>query len=168
MSRNSKCVDDAADASVLMSVTVVVAHEKLVGEDRCRNLCPVVFDSTMPYTRLQFEQRFEPLIEWLDGLLATGVNSSAACALEESLALATQGAASRAAGIGVATFRSAASAVPRIFGTQESASRSPAATVKLDAFSQSIRVISAIGRDCLCGLRQMADLPDKAARLLAR
>src|SRR5215469_12747941 len=137
---------------------MVVTHEQLIREDGPEHLRSVVVEATMPYPIFQLEQRFEPLIKWLNGLAASGIQASSLPALVVLDALATQLAAAGAAGVGVARSFLAPLVIAGVRWTDEATAGALALFVAFDPLPQVIGVVAAVRQHRLGFRGQLIDL----------
>jgi hypothetical protein len=140
---------------------MVVTHEQLVAEDRGEHLRPVIFESSMPGTLVQFEQRFVPLVERFHRLLPSCVEAPPASALQKLPPLMPQRPATSPAGIGGAGLGLGPLVIPRVLGAQEAPAGSPTLRVPLDALGQVVAVVAAVSRHRLDRGWQGVDLAAK-------
>src|SRR3954469_25985220 len=117
----------------------------------------------MPHAFVQFEKRFEPLVEWFGGLLAPSVESSAARALQELVPLLPALATASPAHIG-RRFQLASNGIAGISRTQKTPTGASAAFVVFDPFSIFIDIVTAVRRYRAGGRRQLNEFLSKGAR----
>src|SRR5512147_2791552 len=106
----------------------------------------------MPHVLIQFEQPFEPVVERLDGLAATGIELSARGPFQKLPALQS------ATVMLVAWLRSgrpaARFAATAIFRAEETPSCSPVLRVIFHLLRQLVAVVAAVGQNVVNILRQ--------------
>src|SRR5207302_849997 len=82
VSHNSQGVQEPADSPVGLAVNEVMAYQQLINEDGREDLGTVVIQAAVPDTILQFEQRFQPLVERFGGFFSPSVQDFAFLALQ--------------------------------------------------------------------------------------
>ena len=68
--------------AVGLATSEVMTDQQLIEKDRREDLGAVVIQAAVPDAIVQFERRFQPLVERLDRLLASSVDRSAFLAVE--------------------------------------------------------------------------------------
>src|SRR5579859_6509890 len=147
-----------------MATSLVVTHEKLVGEDGRQNLGAVVVEASMPNAVIQFDKSFEPVVERLDCLATACIQTLSFTTLEKLLT--RQASPMRL----IAWFGRLASrrllAATAVFRAQKTPTRPLALRVVLQVLAQLIAVVTAVGQHIGGFLRQFLDLVGKGLRFL--
>src|SRR5713101_9978274 len=164
VSDNSQSVHEPFNLAIFVATSLVVTHEKLVGEDGRQNLCAVVVEASMPNAVIQFEEPFEPFVERFDCLAAACIQTLSFSTLEKLLAR-------QASPMGlIARFRRLIGrrllVAAAVFRAQKTPTRSLALLVVLDVLAQLIAVVTAVGQHIVGFLREFLDLVGKGLRFL--
>src|SRR5215831_12702528 len=142
---------------------MVVAHQQLIGEDGPEHLRSVVVEATMPDPIFQFEQRLEPLIEWLRRLAASGIQAPSLPTLVVLDPLATKFSAVGAASVGVARSFLGSHVIAGVRWTDEATAGALTLFVAFDPFPQVIGVVAAVHQHRLGSRGQLIDLGGESA-----
>src|SRR5262249_40627731 len=124
----------------------------------------VVVQASVPDAILQFERRFQPLIERFDRFFAPSVQDFAFLAPEVLVSLGAAATAFHPTFVPMTGLGLHALVVARIFRAQKATGGAASLFIVLYGFAHVIGVIAAIRRDGACHERQFGNFSEETAR----